>query len=299
VKYEITHKTWYDYADLVPVCHNLVHLAPRTASRQSCAAYRLRIDPAPAFLTHRDDYFGNRTEYFSIERAHRKLEIVAESTVEVRTNVPHEACSSAPWDQCATRGTNRGESSGLQGSLEPIHWQLTYPSPRVPLIAQLREYAVASFSPGRPVLESLVDLSARIHGDFQFDPRATTVDTPLADVLRLRRGVCQDFAQLATGCVRAMGLPARYTSGYLRTMPPPGQPRLIGADVSHAWCAAWCGPLGWIDFDPTNNRLVDESYVTVAWGRDYGDVCPIQGVFVGGGEHRMGVSVDVAPQAAD
>jgi transglutaminase-like putative cysteine protease len=296
VKYQITHKTSYSYADLVPVCHNLVHLAPRTTSRQSCSDYRLRIDPAPAFRTFRDDYFGNRTEYFSIERAHRKLEIIAESTLEVSPSIAHESRSSPPWEECVIRRAHCGESAGTHAAVEPIQRQLTFPSPRVPLIPQLCEYAAISFPPNRPVLEALVDLSARIHGDFQFDPRATTVDTPLADVLRLRRGVCQDFAHLATGCVRAMGLTARYTSGYLRTTPPPGKPRLVGADVSHAWCAAWCGLLGWIDFDPTNNRLVDDSYVTIAWGRDYGDVCPIQGVFVGGGEHHMSVSVDVAPQ---
>jgi transglutaminase-like putative cysteine protease len=135
----------------------------------------------------------------------------------------------------------------------------------------------------------------RIHKEFRFDPRATTVETPVADVLSNRRGVCQDFAHLAVGCLRSMGLAARYTSGYLRTTPPPGQERLVGADASHAWCSCWCGSLGWIDFDPTNDRLVDDSYITIAWGRDYGDVCPIQGVFVGQGEHRIRVSVDVAP----
>jgi transglutaminase-like putative cysteine protease len=293
VKYQITHKTCYKYADLVPVCHNLVHLAPRTASRQNCSDYRLRIDPAPAFLTQRDDYFGNRTEYFSIERAHRKLEIIAESRVEVFPTASNEPGSSLSWEECTIQRANCREPAGTHASVEPIHWQLTFPSPRVPLVPQLREYAAVSFSPNRPILEALIDLSTRIHGDFQFDPRATTVDTPLAEVLRLRRGVCQDFAQLAIGCVRAMGLPARYTSGYLRTTPPPGKPRLVGADVSHAWC----GTLGWIDFDPTNNCLINDSYVAIAWGRDYGDVCPIQGVFIGGGEHHMNVSVDVAPQA--
>jgi transglutaminase-like putative cysteine protease len=295
VKYQITHKTSYSYADLVPACHNLVHLAPRTTPRQSCAEYLLRIDPVPAFLTHEDDYFGNRTDYFSIERAHRKLEIVAESIVDVSPILPQEPLSSPAWEECTIQQVSCGQSAATHLLCEPVHWQLTFPSPRVPLLQQLREYAVASFLPRRPMLEALVDLSGRIHNDFEFDPRATTVDTPLADVLRWRRGVCQDFAQLATGCIRAMGLAARYVSGYLRTTPPPSQPRLVGADASHAWCAAWCGPLGWIDFDPTNNCLVNDSYVTIAWGRDYGDVCPIQGVFIGGGEHHMAVSVDVAP----
>jgi transglutaminase-like putative cysteine protease len=296
MKYQITHKTWYSYADLAPVCHNLVHLAPRVTPRQSCQSYELSIDPAPAFLAHRDDYFGNRAEYFSVEGAHRRLEIVAESVVEVRPLAASSPGDVLPWETCVIDRKHR--SAEISAAVQPLHWQLTFPSPRIPMLAGLREYAASSFTPSRPIVEALLDLTARIHRDFQFDPRATTVDTPLADVLDLRRGVCQDFAHLAAGCIRSQGLAARYTSGYVRTIPPPGKPRLVGADASHAWCSAWCGPLGWVDFDPTNNCLVNDSYVTIAWGRDYGDVCPIQGVFVGGGEHSIGVSVDVSPIVA-
>ena len=160
---------------------------------------------------------------------------------------------------------------------------------------QLRDYAQSSFASGRPILESIVDLTGRIFHDFEFDSKATTVYTPLEDLLKIRRGVCQDFAHLAIGCVRSMGLPCRYVSGYLRTTPPPGKPRMIGADASHAWASVYCGPLGWVDFDPTNNALAGQSHISIAWGRDYGDVCPLQGVFVGGGEHSMGVNVDVIP----
>jgi transglutaminase-like putative cysteine protease len=295
MKYQITHKTWYLYADVAPVCHNLVHLAPRATPNQRCDYYRLSIDPAAAFLTHRDDYFGNRTEYFSVERTHRKLEIIAESVVDVSTLASPQPRDSPPWEECAVSRANSNTSGLAWATIEPIHWLLTYTSPRVPLLVELRDYAAVSFLPKRPIIEALIDLTERIHAEFQFDPRATTVDTPLGDVLSVRRGVCQDFAHLATGCARSLGLAARYTSGYLRTTPPAGGPRLVGADVSHAWCAVWCGPLGWIDFDPTNNCLVNDSYVTIGWGRDYGDVCPIQGVFVGGGDHNMGVSVDVAP----
>jgi transglutaminase-like putative cysteine protease len=297
MKYQITHKTWYAYADLVPICHNLVHLAPRATPSQKCFAYRLKIEPAPAFLTYRDDYFGNRTEHFSIEGAHRKLEIVAESTVEVAPTDTQERNESPAWEECVLKQTDAAGNGSPHEAFDPILWQLSYSSPRVPAIDELREYAEPSFPSRRPIIEALADLAARIHGDFQFDARATTVDTPLVDVLRLRRGVCQDFAHLAAGCLRAMGLAARYTSGYLRTSPPPGKARLIGADASHAWCSCWCGPLGWVDFDPTNNCFAGDSHVTIAWGRDYGDVCPIQGVFVGGGEHRIGVSVEVAPVA--
>jgi transglutaminase-like putative cysteine protease len=294
VKYRITHKTWYVYAELAPVCHNLVHLSPRDTSNQKCDDYRLLIDPVPAFLAQRTDYFGNLTQYFSIETAHRKLEITAESMVEVQAPKAPEVAP-IPWRECVVHPANEVAAEAGNHSIDPVDYQLALPSARVPVLADLRDYAAKSFTGSVSIVDAIVDLTSRIHRDFKFDSRATTVNTPLADVLRLRRGVCQDFAHLATGCVRAMGLAARYTSGYLRTIPPPGKPRLVGTDASHAWCSCWCGPLGWIDFDPTNNCLVDDSYITIAWGRDYEDVCPIQGVFVGTSEHRIGVSVDVAP----
>ncbi len=294
LKYKITHKTSYTYSDPVPVCHNLVHLAPRASVRQLCANYHLRIEPEPTYSAARDDFFGNRTEYFTIENPHRNLEIVAESAVDVLLR-PAEQQADVPWESCIVRQTDWSSVDRTDSAADPRGQQLTFPSPRVPLLPELHDYARASFAPSRPVDQALAGLTARIHGDFKFDPRATTVDTPLADVLQLRRGVCQDFAHLAAGCIRSMGLAARYVSGYLRTIPPAGKPRLVGADASHAWCAVWCGPMGWLDFDPTNNCPVSDSHVTIGWGRDYGDVCPIQGVFVGGGEHRIAVSVDVAP----
>jgi transglutaminase-like putative cysteine protease len=295
MKYRIIHKTWYAYSDITPICHNLVHLAPRTTLQQRCLGYRLKVDPSPAFLNYHDDYFGNRTEYFSIESGHRKLEIIAESTVDISPITASASSDSPAWESCVLERESADAEGDTRGAIDPVLWQLTFPSPRVPFLPELREYAAPSFAPHRPIVAALADLAARIHHDFKFDGRATTVDTPLADVLRLRRGVCQDFAHLAVGCLRTLGLAGRYTSGYLRTAPPPGKARLLGADASHAWCACWCGPLGWIDIDPTNNCFASDSHVTIAWGRDYGDVCPIQGVFVGGGEHRIGVSVDVVP----
>jgi transglutaminase-like putative cysteine protease len=298
MKYQLTHKTWYAYSEPAPVCHNLVHLAPRATARQSCMHYRLRVDPAPAFLSRRDDYFGNHIEYFSIEGPHRKLEVVAESTVEVRPLDVRLLEQSPTWEAVAHAARHTGDPLQPLETLTPLEWQFIVPSPRIVGTPELKAYAAVSFPAGRPVVEALRDLAARIHRDFKFDPRATTVHTPIDDVLRLRSGVCQDFAHLAVGCLRAMGLAGRYVSGYLRTTPPPGKPRLLGADASHAWASCWCGPLGWVDVDPTNNCLVSDHHISVAWGRDYGDVCPIQGVFVGGGEHRMGVSVDVIPQEA-
>jgi transglutaminase-like putative cysteine protease len=174
-------------------------------------------------------------------------------------------------------------------------YQFTFDSPLVKASADLAAYAAESFTPRRPIVAAVLDLSRRIHADFLFDPTATTVSTPLPEVLALRRGVCQDFAHLATGCLRSLGLAARYVSGYLLTLPPPGKPRLTGSDASHAWVAIHTGNGGWFDFDPTNDLVPSLEHITLSWGRDYSDVCPIKGVFVGGGQHGLSVHVDVAP----
>lgn len=290
IKYTIKHRTWYAYAEAAPVCHNMLHLAPRDSNHQVCAEYRLQIVPEPAFMTRRTDWFGNIVDYFSIEGSHNGLEVTARSVVQVLPTPQFTPSESLPWEVASRQAMMAGAASA-----DLSVYQLTLRSPRVRPSAELRDYASPSFTAGRPILEAIVDLTARIHRDFQFDAKATTVHTPLEELLRLRRGVCQDFAHLAIGCARSMGLPSRYVSGYLRTIPPPGKPRMIGADASHAWASVHCGPLGWVDFDPTNNALIGDAHITIAWGRDYSDVCPIQGVFVGGGEHSMGVNVDVLP----
>jgi transglutaminase-like putative cysteine protease len=288
-RYTIKHRTWYAYAEAAPVCHNMLHLAPRNTTRQICSDYRLRIVPEPAFIARRTDWFGNFVDYFSIEGSHNGLEVTSESVVHVSPPLKLASSESSPWESIVRQSTPEATAADLS------IYQLTLRSPRVRPSAQLQDYAYPSFTAGRPLVEAVVDLTARIHRDFEFDPKATTVHTPLEDLLKLRRGVCQDFAHLAIGCLRSLGLPGRYVSGYLRTTPPPGKPRMVGADASHAWASVHCGPLGWIDFDPTNNTLIGESHISIAWGRDYSDVCPIQGVFVGGGEHSMGVNVDVIP----
>ena len=289
MKYTINHRTWYAYAEAAPVCHNMLHLAPRDTPRQVCSEYSLRIVPEPAFTTRRTDWFGNVVDYFSIEGPHNGLEVTAQSIVEVLPPAKLTPVDSLPWEEIVRRSTPEATTADL------AIYQLTLRSSRVRPSAQLRDYAQASFASGRPIVDTIVDLTARIFRDFEFDAKATTVHTPLEELLKIRRGVCQDFAHLAIGCVRSMGLPCRYVSGYLRTTPPPGKPRMVGADASHAWASVYCGPLGWVDFDPTNNALAGQSHISIAWGRDYGDVCPLQGVFVGGGEHSMGVNVDVIP----
>lgn len=289
MRYKITHTTTYNYTETVPISHNEVRLTPRDGRGQTCLSHRLAIKPKPETLVRRADYFGNPSHHFSILEAHKRLCVHAVSRVEVRPS-PLPAPDLTPsWEQI--RDVVRRADNPL--TLEAL--QFTFESPSVTLPAGLRGYGEESFPAGRPILAGVMDLTSRIHRDFKFDPRATTVSTPVDEVLELRRGVCQDFAHLEIAALRLLGIPARYVSGYLRTSPPPGRPRLVGADASHAWLSVYCGAAGWIDVDPTNDCYVSTDHITVAWGRDYNDVCPIKGVFIGGGTHRMTVSVDVLP----
>jgi transglutaminase-like putative cysteine protease len=249
MKYKITHTTTYSYSDPVSICQNQVHLTPRDGTRQSCHYHRLTVHPSPSELGKRVDYFGNHLNYFSINEAHRKLSVTATSRVELHPAQPLDAASTAPWETVRDNLSADVSQPGLEAR------QFIFQSPYIGCFPELIEYARASFTPARPILQAALDLTARIHGDFKFDSKATTVHTPLEEVLKIRRGVCQDFAHVQIGCLRAIGLPARYVSGYLRTLPPPGKPRLVGADASHAWLAVYCGPLGWIDCDPTTSHL--------------------------------------------
>lgn len=289
MRYNIRHTTIYSYTDPVPVCHNLVHLAPRDTPAQSCREHRVAIDPQPSVRAKRRDYFGNDLEFFSIQEAHESLSVTAMSLVDVASPVLKVGVKTPPWEEVVAEVPANTRPPGL------AVYFLTLPSPRIRPTEALAAYARPSFPAGRPVFDAIRDFTARIHNDFTFDARATTVSTPPEELLELRRGVCQDFAHLQIACLRSMGLAARYVSGYVATTPPPGMPRLAGADASHAWISAFCGPLGWVDFDPTNDAVVGDQHITIGWGRDYSDVCPIQGVFVGGGQHSMRVGVDVIP----
>jgi transglutaminase-like putative cysteine protease len=291
MRYRIKHTTKYAYDDPVAVCHNLVHLAPREHANQKCESYRLIIVPEPSDLLRRMDTFGNPEEFFSIQEPHRGLTLSATSTLEVAA--PPSPAPGAPWEQ--VRDALAGLGLGDKQQAAARAYQFAFASPLTPLSPRLAEYAAASFPPGRPIVEALGDLTARINDEFEFNPEATTVSTPVIQAFDQRAGVCQDFAHVQIACLRSIGLAARYVSGYLRTLPPPGKPRLVGADASHAWLSLYCGDEGWVDADPTNNVLPTTDHVTVAHGRDYADVCPIRGVFVGGGSHSMSVSVDVAP----
>jgi transglutaminase-like putative cysteine protease len=289
--YKIVHTTEYSYTEAVPVCHNEIHLNPRESLYQKRFVSRLAIEPTPRLIESRLDYFGNDTKYFTIDEGHNRLTVTASSRVRVSAPPQPQECT-ATWEAVRDR-----TAECTPPNLDAVQFALE--SPHVETSAALAAYAAPSFATGRPWLEALLDLTRRIHTDFKYDQTATTVSTPLAEVLRLGRGVCQDFAHLEIGCLRSLGLPARYVSGYLVTNPPPGQPRFVGADASHAWLSAYFPDGGWIDVDPTNDQIPSTNHITLAWGRDYSDVAPIKGVVIGGGQHSMRVSVDVAPLMSD
>jgi transglutaminase-like putative cysteine protease len=287
VKYEIVHTTKYSYSEPVPVCHNLVHLAPRTVGYQVCREFSLLLSPTPPYQYRHLDFFGNRVDYFSIHVAHSGLTVTARSQVELAdVSCPYPGSTTA-WDELTASVRTDVTQEGL------AVYQFTFPSRHVPNAKEFALYAKPSFPAGRPVLDAALDLTDRIHGDFRFDSQATTISSSPYEVLEGRAGVCQDFAHFQLACLRSLGVPARSVSGYLRTSAPEGQPRLIGADASHAWISVWCGATGWVDLDATNNIMPSLDHITVAWGRDYADVCPIRGVAMGGGRHVMSVSVDV------
>lgn len=290
MRYRIIHRTSYRHTETVPLCQNVLWLTPRRNGHQDRESYRLDISPAPSGRGTRPDYFGNEVSHFTIDSGYRSLDIVAISEVSVATRLGSDRLpETPPWEQLASglcRDPNKAEVEACQ---------FRFDSPCVATSDELADYARQSFTPGRPVTDAARDLTSRIRADFVYEPGTTTVQTPVAEAFEQRRGVCQDFAHVEIACLRSLGLAARYVSGYLRTMPAPGQPRLVGADASHAWVGVYCGEAGWIDFDPTNDAVVSTDHVTIAWGRDYGDVPPVRGLFVGGGRHEMTVSVDVAP----
>lgn len=290
MRYRVDHITRYRYAHPVGHSSQVAHLRPREQVGQRCLAHRLVITPAPSQLREDQDYFGNPIARFEINTPHDSLVVHAHSEIELDRPAP-ELPASPAWDRV------RQHFAGAQWGLGPdsLAGEYLFASPYVPALPELAEYATADFTPGRPVLEACAALMQRIHREFQFDPDATHVATPVAQVLAMRRGVCQDFAHLMIGSLRALGLPARYMSGYLLTEPPPGQPRLEGADASHAWVAVFVPESGWFEFDPTNDMLPSHGHLTFAWGRDFGDVSPLRGVILGGGTHEAEVAVTVTP----
>lgn len=288
MKYRVTHQTRYTYSQPVVLCHNEARLQPRASARQTCHQSTVLVEPTPAERAEREDFFGNRVLYFAVEEKHERLTVSATSEVEVAPPPPAPDFDASPaWDVLRDGLVEHADAETR------VARQFRLDSPCAAAAPEARAYAEPSFPPGRPILVAVAELSRRIHREFHFDPESTTIATPVSEVLAQRHGVCQDFAHLAIACLRSFGLPARYVSGYLETVAPTGKPRLQGADVSHAWFAAYLPGLGWIDYDPTNDCLPSDRHVTTAWGRDYGDVTPLKGVIFGGGAHRLDVSVDM------
>lgn len=289
MRFRISHLTRYSYAEPVSLCHSLLHLKPRRhgSSGQRCLSSQVRIDPWPAVNREYEDFFGNRVNYFSIQQSHCALEVTALSEVEVNPPELPDPGSTLAWD-LALEYLHEGRDPDLVNARI-----FALPSPLVPIEPAATAYAAQSFPPGRPILEATRELMGRIFAEFEYDPHFTTVATPVAEVMEHRRGVCQDFAHVAIAGLRGLGLAARYVSGYLETLPPPGQPKLRGSDASHAWFSILVPDLGWVDFDPTNDQTLGEQHITTAVGRDFQDVTPMRGIFYGGGAHDLTVAVDV------
>jgi len=286
--YRVIHTTTYNYTESVSLSHHLLRLAPRNLPYQCCLGHHTHIEPQPATCQRHSDYFGNAVTFLTIEGAHKKLVVKSESQVALTPRIIPAPAETLAWERVRSSCCGRQIGPSLEAS------EFVFESPLVRTKDDYADYAASSFAKNRPILEAALDLTQRIHTDFKFDPKATTLATPLEEVFKNRRGVCQDFAQVQIACFRSLGLPARYVSGYLETDPPLGSQRLIGADASHAWVSFYCPGLGWIDLDPTNAIMPTMRHIAVAYGRDYNDVSPIRGIILGTGEHTLKVAVDVA-----
>jgi transglutaminase-like putative cysteine protease len=287
--YRIVHRTTYRYRHTVSLGNHVACLTPRSSLHHQLTRNELRIHPLPAACTERRDYFGNNLCFFTIQEPHKELVVEARSEVVMNGSATPWPKQTPPWEEVARSLPDDHSPAGLEA------YQFEFESPRIRVRPEFASYALQSFTPGRPFAEALLDLTARIHSDFRFDSKVTNVRTPTEEVFRKRRGVCQDFAHLQIACLRSINLAARYVSGYLRTYPPPGQSRLVGADASHAWVSAYCPGAGWLELDPTNNLVPSDGHVTLAWGRDYGDISPLRGLILGGGSHTLKVAVDLEP----
>ena len=275
-RYRIVHRTHYDYGATVDLSHHLLRLTPPDTERQILVERRLDIAPVPGAIRSMRDHFGNRIEWITLETIHDALTVEQEATVEVTRRNLDPAAPSPAWEAVRAEVVDDG-------------------FPDQPVVAEY-VYTALSFPAGRSALAGIRDLTARIHRDFTYVPGSTELTTPVAAVMKGRRGVCQDFAHVMIAGLRAIGLPARYVSGYLRTYPPAGGAGLRGADATHAWVSVWCGPgLGWVETDPTNDLLVEDEHTVLAYGRDFGDISPLRGVILGGGEHEPDVAVTVTP----
>jgi transglutaminase-like putative cysteine protease len=292
IRYRVVHETVYSYSSQVSSSRQVAHLTPRGTSWQQLISHRLTIDPAASERSEGTDYFGNQYTSFFVEEPHSTLTVRAESEVLVASQGVAADTDSPPWEESVVERGAWGPGIDLEAE------QYRVPSPAIPLLPKARAYALPSFARGRPWLDALMDLTTRIKKEFIYDPEATTVETGVFKVLDERRGVCQDYAHLMLSSLRALGIAARYVSGYVLNQPRADGTRLTGADASHAWVAAHCPGLGWVGFDPTNGKLADQEFVTLGWGREFLDVTPLRGVVLGSAAQQLAVAVSVTPLPA-
>jgi transglutaminase-like putative cysteine protease len=287
MRYRVIHNTHYYYESPVMLSQQLLHMSPRDFNAQTCLSHHLEISPQPAEMLKKQDYFGNITDYFAMLTPHRELAVNSSFEVELAPRLSMSELQLSPaWE---TVGDNLRMLNGQNLEAQAF----LFSSPYVACSDELADYAKLSFTPNKPLLQATFELTQRIYNEFDFDPDATHIDTPLSEVLANKHGVCQDFSHLMIGCLRSLGLSCRYISGYILTHRAPGQEDMVGADASHAWVSVYCPTYGWIDFDPTNNCLVKNEHITVAWGRDFSDVSPMHGIVLGGGSHTLDVEVSV------
>jgi transglutaminase-like putative cysteine protease len=299
VRYRVEHETRYAYDAPVSQSWQLARLTPRALPWQRVLAHAVNIDPRPDEWHEAPDSFGNRVTHFGLHGAHRRLNVRMHCEVEIGARTLLGAADTIAWESVrqSVRVPVAAPGAG-EPRVDLEAASMCEPTVLLPLSEAARVYALPSLVRGRDWLAALTDLMNRINAEFEFEPGATTVSTSVDEVLHQKRGVCQDFAHLMLACLRGHGLPARYVSGYLLTDPPPGQPRLMGVDASHAWVAAYSPLHGWVEFDPTNGQLADQRYITLAWGADFADVVPLRGVILGGGTQAMDVGVSVVPVEA-
>lgn len=287
MKYRVSHTTTYHYARPVDLSSHMLHLSPRSFPGQKVIWSNLDADPPASRTNAADDHFGNHVAWMFLDRRHASFAVTVRAEVDVSFPIPPAAELTLPWEDVA-----KAAAAGGDGAWQAA--EFVFDSPMIPPEPAAGAYAAPCFTPGRPILEALLELNGRIRREFSFKAGVTNVQTPVSRVLAQRAGVCQDFTHLMIAALRALGLPARYVSGYLRTKPPPGTKPRRGADQSHAWVSAWMGPAhGWVDLDPTNDLVVHDEHVVLAWGRDYGDISPVRGVILGGGRHSVSVGVDL------
>jgi transglutaminase-like putative cysteine protease len=290
VIYDVSHRTTYRYEDEVTFARCALRLTPRDDAGQTLLKSSVTVTPAPVSTIEHTGQFGEKVITALVERPHRRLVVEARARVDVHRPVPPEPLGGPPWE--AVR--ERAAAADSLDVASPANF--LFASRMTAIRGEITDYARRAFTPGRPIVAAAFELAGAIRGEFRYDPKSTEVSTPAIDAFRARHGVCQDFAHIMIAGLHGLGLPAAYVSGYLRTFPPPGRPRLQGADATHAWVDLWCGEqAGWIGFDPTNAVIAAENHIVIAIGRDYADVAPIGGVVLGSGDQKIDVAVDVVP----